>query len=155
MSSHSWTNCCYCLACCYIENSRFFLFSCVTFSAVLFFLFSYSPIIYYRHTGVVVYGNEYYFGGGIQHVPAGKSLYGTPVRVVDLGTTHLPKDVFESYLQEISHRYTEQTYSLLTHNCNNFSNEVAQFLVGSSIPDYILDLPKEVMNSPGGALFCE
>lgn len=105
------------------------------------------------HTGVVVYGNEYYFGGGIQHVPAGKSPYGTPVRVVDLGTTHLPKDVFESYLQEISHRYTEQTYSLLTHNCNNFSNEVAQFLVGSTIPDYILDLPKEVMNSPGGALF--
>lgn len=105
------------------------------------------------HTGVVVYGNEYYFGGGIQHVPAGKSPYGTPVRVVDLGTTHLPKDVFESYLQEISHRYTEQTYSLLSHNCNNFSNEVAQFLVGSSIPDYILDLPKEVMNSPGGALF--
>lgn len=125
---------------------------------VLLFCFSFllfTNHLLCRHTGVVVYGNEYYFGGGIQHVPAGKSPYGTPVRVVDLGTTHLPKDVFESYLQEISHRYTEQTYSLLTHNCNNFSNEVAQLLVGSTIPDYILDLPKEVMNSPGGALFCE
>ncbi|KAL3517791.1 hypothetical protein ACH5RR_020380 [Cinchona calisaya] len=105
------------------------------------------------HTGIVVYGTEYYFGGGIQQTPAGKTPYGTPIRVVDLGTTHVPKDVFEMYLQNISPRYTQQTYSLLNHNCNNFSNEVAQFLVGATIPDYILNLPNEVINSPMGALF--
>ncbi|CAN4115814.1 unnamed protein product [Withania somnifera] len=104
------------------------------------------------HTGVVVYGHEYYFGGGIQHAPAGMTPYGTPVQVVDLGVTHVPKDVFEMYLQEISPRYTEETYSLLTHNCNNFSSEVAQFLVGATVPDYILNLPNEVTNSPMGAL---
>ncbi|KAL2932902.1 Desumoylating isopeptidase 1 [Bienertia sinuspersici] len=104
------------------------------------------------HTGVVVYGKEYYFGGGIQHAPAGSTPYGTPLRVVDLGITHLPQDVFESYLEEISPRYTAETYSLLTHNCNNFCNEVAQFLVGTSIPDYILQLPNEVMSSPMGAM---
>ncbi|KAB2057094.1 hypothetical protein ES319_A11G147500v1 [Gossypium barbadense] len=110
------------------------------------------PIEGIWHTGVVVYGNEYYFGGGIQHSPAGTTPYGTPIRVIDLGVTHVPKDVFEMYLQEISPRYTAETYSLLTHNCNNFSNEVAQFLVGSNIPDYILQLPNEVMSSPMGAL---
>ncbi|MCD7452217.1 hypothetical protein HAX54_015794 [Datura stramonium] len=104
------------------------------------------------HTGVVVYGHEYYFGGGIQHAPAGTTPYGTPVQVVDLGITHVPKDVFELYLQEISPRYTAETYSLLTHNCNNFTNEVAQFLVGATIPDYILNLPNEVTNSPMGAV---
>ncbi|KAL4354681.1 hypothetical protein GQ457_06G028320 [Hibiscus cannabinus] len=104
------------------------------------------------HTGVVVYGNEYYFGGGIQHAPVGTTPYGKPIRVIELGVTHVPKDVFEMYLQEISPRYTAETYSLLTHNCNNFSNEVAQFLVGSGIPDYILQLPNEVMSSPMGAL---
>ncbi|XP_024030069.1 desumoylating isopeptidase 1 isoform X1 [Morus notabilis] len=104
------------------------------------------------HTGVVVYGNEYYFGGGIQHSLAGSTPYGTPIRVVDLGVTHVPKDVFEMYLQEISPRYTAETYSLLTHNCNNFSNEVAQFLVGATIPEYILQLPNEIMSSPMGAL---
>ncbi|CAN4093645.1 unnamed protein product [Withania somnifera] len=104
------------------------------------------------HTGVVVYGHEYYFGGGLQHAPAGTTPYGTPVQVVDLGVTHVPKDVFEMYLLEISPRYTAETYSLLTHNCNNFSNEVAQFLVGATIPDYILNLPNEVTNSPMGAL---
>ncbi|KAJ9176566.1 hypothetical protein P3X46_011868 [Hevea brasiliensis] len=104
------------------------------------------------HTGVVVYGNEYYFGGGIQHDPAGRTPYGTPIKVVDLGITHVPKDVFEVYLQEINPRYTAETYSLLTNNCNNFSNEVAQFLVGATIPEYILQLPNEVMSSPMGAL---
>ncbi|CBI37318.3 unnamed protein product, partial [Vitis vinifera] len=104
------------------------------------------------HTGIVVYGNEYYFGGGIQHSPAGTTPYGTPLRVIDLGVTHVPKDVFEMYLQEISPRYTAETYSLLKHNCNNFSNEVAQFLVGATIPEYILELPNEVINSPMGAL---
>ncbi|WCJ38096.1 Desumoylating isopeptidase 1 [Euphorbia peplus] len=104
------------------------------------------------HTGVVVYGNEYYFGGGIQNDPAGRTPYGTPVKVVDLGITHVSQDVFEMYLDEISPRYTAETYSLLTHNCNNFSNEVAQFLVGVSIPDFILQLPNEVLSSPMGAL---
>ncbi|CAL5401814.1 unnamed protein product [Camellia sinensis] len=53
---------------------------------------------------------------------------------------------------DISPRYTAETYSLLTHNCNNFSNEVAQFLVGATIPDYSLNLPNEVMSSPMGAM---
>ncbi|KAL8521635.1 hypothetical protein ACS0TY_011963 [Phlomoides rotata] len=104
------------------------------------------------HTGVVVYDTEYYFGGGIQSAPVGTTPYGTPIRVVDLGVTHVPKDVFEMYLQEIGPRYTADTYSLMTHNCNNFSSEVTQFLVGASIPDYILNLPNEVMSSPMGPL---
>ncbi|XP_068666765.1 uncharacterized protein [Aristolochia californica] len=103
------------------------------------------------HTGVVVYGNEYYFGGGIQQSQVA-TPYGTPLRVVKLGTTHIPKEVFEEYLTEISPRYTAETYNLLQHNCNNFSNEVAQFLVGATIPNYILELPNEVMNSPMGAM---
>ncbi|XP_078427811.1 PPPDE putative thiol peptidase family protein [Wolffia australiana] len=104
------------------------------------------------HTGVVVYGNEYFFGGGIQHTPMGRTPYGTPVKVFDLGVTHVPKELFEEYLAEIGPRYTMETYSLLEHNCNNFSNEVAQFLVGVGIPDYILRLPHEVKSSPMGAL---
>ncbi|XP_072956051.1 uncharacterized protein [Typha angustifolia] len=104
------------------------------------------------HTGVVAYGTEYYFGAGIQQDPEGRTPYGAPMRTVELGVTHVPKEVFEEYLQEISPRYTAETYNLLRHNCNNFSNELAQFLVGATIPDYILSLPNDVMNSPMGAL---
>lgn len=104
------------------------------------------------HTGVVVYGREYYFGGGIQQGQPGRTPYGTPVRVENLGVTHVPREVFEDFLREIGPRYTPATYNLLSHNCNNFSNEAAQFLVGAAVPSYILELPSEVMNSPVGAL---
>ena len=119
--------------------------------------FVYRRRLFDRHTGIVVYGNEYYFGGGIQRTPVGKTPYGKPLKVVELGVTDLPKDVFEEYLlQEISARYTVETYRLLHHNCNNFSNELAHFLVGCSIPEFILRLPEEVMDStPMGALLCK
>ncbi|KAL5082547.1 hypothetical protein RYX36_010968 [Vicia faba] len=57
------------------------------------------------------------YGSGIQHCPAESIPYGTPLKVVDLGATHVPKDVFEIYSQEICPRYLAETYSLLTHNC--------------------------------------
>ncbi|KAJ7520836.1 hypothetical protein O6H91_19G024800 [Diphasiastrum complanatum] len=104
------------------------------------------------HTGIVVFGHEYYFGGGIQKNPVGLTPYGKPLRVVEMGFTQIPQTVFEDYLHEISPRYTAETYSLLRHNCNNFSDELSQFLVGVSIPEYILRLPEEVSNSPMGAL---
>ncbi|XP_044970561.1 uncharacterized protein KIAA0754-like [Hordeum vulgare subsp. vulgare] len=104
------------------------------------------------HTGVVVHGKEYYFGGGIQQGRPGRTPYGTPARVEHFGVTHVAKEDFEGFLQEMSPRYTPETYNLLTNNCNHFSNEVVKFLVGSTIPSYILDQPKEAMKSPIGAL---
>ena len=38
-------------------------------------------------------------------------------------------------------------YHLLDHNCNNFTAEAALFLTGNSIPDYITNLPDEVMST--------
>jgi len=38
--------------------------------------------------------NEYYFGGGIQSSPAGTTPYGRPLRTVELGVTHIPREVF-------------------------------------------------------------
>lgn len=38
-------------------------------------------------------------------------------------------------------------YDLFKHNCNNFSDEVCQFLCGHGIPKHILQLPDEVLNT--------
>lgn len=78
-----------------------------------------------------------------------------PVQVIDLGYTEVPKDYFEEYLDEIRPRFTHETYNIVHHNCNNFSDEVSQFLVGSGIPQHILHLPAEVLNSPMGAMLSE
>ena len=92
----------------------------------------------------------FYFGGGIQCGHPGGTHFGRPLQVIDVGETHIPREVFDEFLVEISPRFTMQTYNLLRHNCNNFSNEVANFLVGASIPQHILDLPDDVLSIPFG-----
>ena len=55
------------------------------------------------HTGITVYGKEYFFGsGGIAYVPLGSFMLGPPTEVVDLGETEIPQELFEEYLNELS-----------------------------------------------------
>lgn len=103
------------------------------------------------HTGVVVYGREYSFGMGIESEPLGCSRYGIPIEKLDFGYTEVPKDLFDQFLEDISPKYTIHTYNLMKNNCNNFSDEVVEFLVGDRIPAKILNLPNEVMSTPFGA----
>ncbi|XP_016065760.1 PREDICTED: desumoylating isopeptidase 1 isoform X2 [Miniopterus natalensis] len=76
------------------------------------------------HTSIVVHKDEFFFGsGGISSCPPLCSFL----------TTH-----------------RGEAYNLFEHNCNTFSNEVAQFLTGRKIPSYITDLPSEVLSTPFG-----
>jgi hypothetical protein len=104
------------------------------------------------HTGVVVFGKEFFFGGGIQHGTPGRTPYGVPVERLALGDSHIPEDVFLEFLQEISSRFSMDSYDLLHNNCNNFTNECSIFLTGSPIPEYITALPSQVLNTPMGQL---
>ena len=45
-----------------------------------------------------------------------------------------------------------QSYDLFLHNCNNFSNDFAMFLVGKGIPKHITSLPQTVLNTPFGQM---
>eukprot|EP00123_Amoebidium_parasiticum_P013204 comp21827_c0_seq1/m.31116 comp21827_c0_seq1/g.31116 ORF comp21827_c0_seq1/g.31116 comp21827_c0_seq1/m.31116 type:complete len:190 (-) comp21827_c0_seq1:365-934(-) len=94
------------------------------------------------HSSVVVYGKEFYFGeGGINEYNPGTTHHGRPLRVHDLGSTHIPEAVFREFVDDLRTRYGEQHYHLLDNNCNSFTNEVAEFLTGKGIPDYIRTLP--------------
>lgn len=104
------------------------------------------------HTGITVYGTEFWFGGGIERGVPGRTYFGQPMEVVHLGRTEIPRDVFEEFLADVSPNYTAHKYSLMSHNCNNFSDEVAQFLLGKGIPRHILELPQKVLSSPQGML---
>lgn len=46
--------------------------------------------------------------------------------------------------------YRGSNYNILKNNCNTFSEDLCQFLCGSSIPKYILDLPQEFLTTPLG-----
>ncbi|XP_064213520.1 uncharacterized protein LOC659663 isoform X2 [Tribolium castaneum] len=104
------------------------------------------------HTAIVVYGREYFFGShGISSCNPGTTALGQPLRVLTLGETQVPYSVFIDYINGLSEStWAGPTYDLFHHNCNNFSEEIAQFLCGCSIPKYILDLPNEVLSSSLG-----
>lgn len=76
------------------------------------------------HTGVVVYGKEFYFGHGINTSRAGETPFQRPHQVINMGKTHVPEELVEEMLVDLSETFTPESYSLMKHNCNHFSNEV-------------------------------
>jgi len=111
------------------------------------------------HTAIVVYGKEYFYGGsgdsgsGIQWCNPGGTVMGQPLKVEELGETQITEDVFQDYLRtQGGDRFRGDRYDLFRHNCNNFSHETAQFLVGRGIPQHIVDLPGEILATPMGQM---
>lgn len=105
------------------------------------------------HTSIVAYGREYFFGSmGIESCGAGQTVLHDPDQILTLGHTELPYSLFLEYIFALGESsYKPQTYDLFKHNCNNFTQEVATFLTGKSIPQEILDLPEEFLNTPLGS----
>lgn len=104
------------------------------------------------HTSCVLGGTEYFFGSGIQTCRAGSTHHGRPMEVVSLGITQLPPETISEYLESLREIYSPESYDLFAHNCNNFTNDFAMFLVGKGIPDHITNLPERVLNTPFGQI---
>ncbi|CAM9647002.1 unnamed protein product [Chrysoparadoxa australica] len=106
------------------------------------------------HTGLLVYGKEWFFGGGIQvqdHQEF-KASRGLDCQYIELGKTEIPEELFANYLRELSPQFTPHTYDLLKWNCNNFTDTVSQFLLGKGIPSHILELPSKFLSTPMGSM---
>ena len=124
------------------------------------------------HTALVFGGIEYFFGAGVQTSYPGGTHHGRPMEVIPMGTTQLPLEVILEYLESLKAIYTmevrdwtvvfdvngylclcwKQSYDLFLHNCNNFTNDFAMFLLGKGIPDHITSLPQTVLNTPFGQM---
>jgi hypothetical protein len=108
------------------------------------------------HTGIVVHwadrSIEYFFGGGIQAAPAGKAVGFAPCEVIALGQTTKSEAELQVFLSSISARFSAETYNLLEHNCNHFSDEVAAFLTEGAgrVPDRIVNIAQHALSTPQG-----
>lgn len=129
-----------------------------TYIYIILFIYVYTYIYILlsinTFTAIVVYGYEYFFDvSGIQYCQPMKSSAGIPLRIYKLGTTNKTIEEFNQYLQDISNNiFGPTTYSLLNHNCNNFSDTCCRyFFPGHGIPQFIIDLPKEALCSPMGS----
>lgn len=104
------------------------------------------------HTAVVFGGVEYFFGQGIHRKVPGSTHHGRPMRIVKMGKTELPFEVILEYIDSLESIYTPESYDLFLHNCNNFSQDLAMFLVGKSIPEEIRNLPETFLRTPMGQM---
>lgn len=75
------------------------------------------------HSSLIVYGRQYYFGGGICWDPPEQTPYGKPIQKIEMGETEIPKQIFEDYLKDLGPKYSAEKYHLIDHNCNNFTDE--------------------------------
>ncbi|KAL8728827.1 MAG: hypothetical protein Q9166_005144 [cf. Caloplaca sp. 2 TL-2023] len=74
------------------------------------------------------------------------------MEVIPLGRTDLPLEIILEYLDSLKQIYTVESYDLFTHNCNNFTNDFAMFLLGKGIPEHITSLPQTVLSTPFGQM---
>ncbi|TVY76106.1 Desumoylating isopeptidase [Lachnellula suecica] len=102
------------------------------------------------HTSIVMDGIEYTYDGGIKTTKPSQTALGKPKDILSLGKTDLPMEVIMEYLESLKEIYTFEAYDLWSHNCNNFTNDFATFLLGKGIPEYITNLAEKVLNTDVG-----
>eukprot|EP00026_Physarum_polycephalum_P016343 Phypoly_transcript_17225.p1 GENE.Phypoly_transcript_17225~~Phypoly_transcript_17225.p1 ORF type:complete len:199 (+),score=34.57 Phypoly_transcript_17225:80-598(+) len=101
------------------------------------------------HTAISVYGKEYHFGAGISTTPL-SAKYGEAAEIHNMGSTEITQRQFEDFLESRRSKYMEK-YHMVQNNCNHFTNECSQFLLGKDIPFHISGLPEEVLATPFGS----
>lgn len=108
------------------------------------------------HTLVVAFGKEYYIDQGIKASEVGRTKYGIPKEVLDVGETYITEDILIDFLDDLRNhdqqKYHALAYDLFENNCNHFTDVVMEFLVGKNLEDRILKLPQEVLSSPMGPM---
>lgn len=63
------------------------------------------------HTSIVMEGLEYVYDGGIKIIKPGQNSW-TPLQILNMGTTELPMDVIQEYLESLKEVYTMEVNHL-------------------------------------------
>jgi len=96
------------------------------------------------HSSIVVHNKEFWYGGGIFLSEPGKSVFGTPTKIVDLPErTMRTYDELYSYTKQVlAHDFTFENYDVVTNNCNHFSDAVCEFLLNCHLPSDVMKQPE-------------
>lgn len=102
------------------------------------------------HTGVVVFGREYFYNGRPAFDRPGAGDFGEVKKTIDLGWTLFKQDELHAFIHEkLAPRYVIECYDTLHHNCCNFSDEVLMFLLGTHLQDDVLYQQNRLLDIPG------
>jgi len=104
------------------------------------------------HTGIVVFGKEYFFGSGPCVGEPGKTVPVSVSQVLDLGETGKVSEELEAFIDSsLACEYTPENYNLLSHNCNHYADAISKFLLdGVGLPASIVNVADEALSTPQG-----
>ncbi|XP_015578037.1 deSI-like protein At4g17486 isoform X2 [Ricinus communis] len=95
------------------------------------------------HSGIEVHGKEYGFGAhdfpvsGVFEVEP-RSCPGFIYRCsIPLGRISMPVYEFRTFIESVASEYHGDTYHLISKNCNHFTDDISERLVGKGIPGWV------------------
>mmetsp|Transcript_123889 Transcript_123889/g.246572 ORF Transcript_123889/g.246572 Transcript_123889/m.246572 type:complete len:406 (+) Transcript_123889:78-1295(+) len=101
------------------------------------------------HSGLVVFGWEYFYCGDVICAEPGRTVFGVPNKHISLGWTIRQRSELHQFIvQEIKPRFTRDKYDTLDHNCNHFSDHICGWLGCQRLPDEILQQHEKIFESP-------
>lgn len=99
------------------------------------------------HTGLVVFGWEYFYAGELLCDAPGRTMFGSPEKSISLGyTLRTRKELHHFLVSEIKPNFTREMYDPMGHNCNHFSDKLSNWLCGSHIPVDVLHQQNQFMD---------
>lgn len=100
------------------------------------------------HTGLVCFGKEYFFSRDTVFDEAGATSFGKPCKVVSLGYTLWRQSELHKYIvDELKPKFHRDTYDAIDFNCNNFTNELCQYLCGKDLPPEVYNMALHLKSS--------
>lgn len=94
------------------------------------------------HSGICVFGKEYFFSRDTVFDEAGATSFGKPEKVLHLGTTLWRQSELHKFIvDDLKPVFHRGTYDIIDNNCNHFTNRVSQYLLGKALPDEVLEQP--------------
>ena len=99
-----------------------------------------------NHSGVVVFGEEWSFGGGCSDDDTGiftvepTTADGLFREAIELGTLKISRAHFDAILDDLRPDWKASSYHLMTHNCNCFSKALCEKLspeIATKFPSWV------------------
>merc|ERR1712157_534120 len=98
------------------------------------------------HTGVSVFGLEYFFSNDTVFDDPGETSFGKPTKVVFVGNTLWTKQEMHAFISyELKPAFHRDTYDIICNNCNHFSDRLCMFLTGKRLPEEVLAQSNHLM----------
>lgn len=90
------------------------------------------------HTGVVVFGKEYFFAKDAVWDHPGKTDFGVPTKEVFIGYTLWgPAELHGFICNELKPVFHRDTYDAIGNNCNHFADRLCMWLTGNHVPEEV------------------